>query len=167
MKEISDVQLRARAEELISALRGQNLKFGAAESCTGGLISKTITDIPGCSDVFYGGVVSYDNSVKAGVLGVDKKTLVSLGAVSADVAMQMAIGAAEALGVDIAAAVTGIAGPGGGTDEKPVGLVYIAVCAGGERVLCEKCKFDGTREEIRNATAYRAMTMALETIINA
>lgn len=167
MQKISDVLVNEKAAELVAAFKEANLTFGTAESCTGGLIAKSVTDIAGASEIYLGSVVSYANSVKRKLLGVKKKTLDTLGAVSGRCALEMAQGARRALGVDIAVAVTGIAGPGGGTDEKPVGLVYIAVCAGGERVLCEKCKFDGTREEIRNATAYRAMTMALETIINA
>ena len=89
---------------------------------------------------------------------------VPVGAVSADVAMQMALGAKEALGVSVSVAVTGIAGPGGGSDEKPVGLVYISVCHGDDRLICEECRFDGTRDEIRKATAYRAIGAVIEAI---
>ena len=149
------------AEKLISAFKAKKMTFGTAESCTGGLIAKTVTDIPGASEVFYGGVVSYDNSVKSGVLGVRSETLASVGAVSEETARQMALGAKTILGVDVSVAVTGIAGPGGGTAEKPVGLVYIAACDRSGGVICERCLFDGSRDEIRNSTAYRAMEMAI------
>ena len=164
MQDKNKISLNALANELILRLREKRLTFGTAESCTGGLISKTVTDIAGCSDVFLGGVVSYANSVKEGLLGVDKKTLAAVGAVSAEVAMQMALGAKEALGADVTVAVTGIAGPGGGSEEKPVGLVYISVCHGDDKLVCEECHFDGTREEIRNASACRALSMALDAI---
>lgn len=161
MPEISDVLVNEKAAELVAAFKDAKATFGTAESCTGGLIAKSVTDVAGASEIYLGSVVSYANSVKAGVLGVSEKTLASVGAVSADTAMQMALGARDALGVDIAVAVTGIAGPGGGTDEKPVGLVYIAVCSAGDRVICEKCNFAGSRDEIRKQTALAAMDMAI------
>ena len=164
MSELNEIMLNDLTNELILRLREKKLTFGTAESCTGGLISKTVTDIAGCSDVFLGGIVSYANSVKEGLLGVDEKTLWAIGAVSPEVAMRMALGAKEALGADVTVAVTGIAGPGGGSHETPVGLVYIAVCHGDDKLVCEECRFDGTREEIRNAAAYRALSMALDAI---
>ena len=166
MQKVSDVLVKESASALIAALKAKKKTFGTAESCTGGLIAKTLTDIPGASEVFYGSVVSYDNSVKIALLGVKKETLAAVGAVSEDVARQMAEGAKARLGVDITVAVTGIAGPGGGTAEKPVGLVYIAVCDENGKTKCEKCLFDGTREEIRNATARRAMQSATEAVLN-
>ena len=161
MQKISALQLSDKAKELCAALEKKNMTVGFAESCTGGLIGKTVTDIPGASKVFLGGIISYANEVKSGVLGVSRATLDAVGAVSADVAMQMALGAREVLGVDFSASVTGIAGPGGGSDEKPVGTVYIAVCYGDDRVICEKYKFDGEREDVRIATAYTALDMIL------
>lgn len=165
MQEISDVRVNEKAAELIAAFKEKKMTFGTAESCTGGLISKSITDIPGASEIFLGSVVSYANSVKSGVLGVSERSLLSVGAVSADVAMQMALGARDALGVDVAVSVTGIAGPDGGTEEKPVGLVYIAVCFSDDRVICEKCNFSGDRESIRKQTAVYAMDMAIKTVL--
>ena len=164
MPEISDVSINEAAVSLIEKLRERKLTFGTAESCTGGLIAKSVTDVPGCSDVFFGGVVSYDNSVKTGVLGVEKATLASVGAVSADTAMQMALGAKSALGVDVSVATTGIAGPGGGSDEKPVGLVYIAVCTEDDRLICEECRFSGTRDEIRRAACSFAIGLAKDNV---
>ncbi|WP_078127423.1 nicotinamide-nucleotide amidohydrolase family protein [Leptospira alexanderi] len=114
-------------EELPKLLVERKIKVGTAESCTGGLIAKTLTDVPGSSEYFYGGVVSYDNGVKSGLLGVKRGTLDEFGAVSAETAKEMAEGALDALGVDYSISVTGIAGPGGGTPQKKVGLVYIGI----------------------------------------
>ncbi|MBQ8737904.1 MAG: nicotinamide-nucleotide amidohydrolase family protein [Clostridia bacterium] len=112
-------------EKLVSILKKKNLTISTAESCTGGLVAKCFTDISGVSEVFYGGVVSYDNKVKMGVLGVEGSVLDTLGAVSSPVAEQMARGVCRACFTDIGISTTGIAGPGGGTKEKPVGTVYI------------------------------------------
>ncbi|EMJ93247.1 nicotinamide-nucleotide amidohydrolase family protein [Leptospira alstonii] len=114
-------------EELPKLLVERKIKVGTAESCTGGLIAKTFTDVPGSSAYFYGGVVSYDNGVKSGLLGVKRGTLDEFGAVSAETAKEMAEGALVALGVDYSISVTGIAGPGGGTPQKKVGLVYFGI----------------------------------------
>ena len=104
-------------------LRARGMTLAVAESCTGGLLSKRITDVPGCSDYYKGGVCSYSNDVKMRVLNVSAETLEAKGAVSPEVAEQMARGVAEALGADVGVGITGIAGPDGGTEEKPVGLV--------------------------------------------
>lgn len=112
---------------LVLALRERNLTVATAESCTGGLVAKRIVDISGCSDVFLGGAVTYANSAKVKMLGVSEKTLDSVGAVSEDTAAEMARGIRLALGSDIGISTTGIAGPGGGTPEKPVGTVFIGV----------------------------------------
>ncbi len=118
-------------EKLVSILREKKLTISTAESCTGGLVAKCFTDISGVSEVFYGGVVSYDNKVKMGVLGVEKGVLDTLGAVSSPVAEQMARGVSRACFTDIGISTTGIAGPGGGTPEKPVGTVYIGAFLNG------------------------------------
>jgi nicotinamide-nucleotide amidase len=113
-------------EELVLELaREQGLTLGTAESCTGGLVAARLTSVPGASDVLRGGIVAYENGVKLAQLGVPAETLVAHGAVSAETATAMAEGARKSLGVDVAVAVTGIAGPGGGTPEKPVGLVHL------------------------------------------
>ena len=112
-------------ERLVSLLKEKKLTISVAESCTGGLVAKHFTDIAGVSEVFYGGVVSYDNKVKMGILGVEESVLSTQGAVSSTTAMQMAKGVAKACYTDIGISTTGIAGPGGGTKEKPVGTVYI------------------------------------------
>ncbi len=119
------------ANELVALLKEKGLTISCAESCTGGLVAKTITDVSGCSSVFYGGVVSYDNSVKMGLLGVREDTLRAFGAVSEQTAKEMAIGVSKACKTDIGISTTGIAGPDGGSAEKPVGTVYIGICIDG------------------------------------
>lgn len=133
---------------LVHLLRERRLTLATAESCTGGLIAARITDVPGSSAVFLGSVVSYANEVKASMLGVPEAVLAKFGAVSEQTAAAMAAGARERLGADVAVSVTGIAGPDGGTPEKPVGLVYLhAIGPGGERRLT--LDLPGDRETIR------------------
>ena len=139
-------------------LRQRGLTLAVAESCTGGLLSKRITDIPGCSDYYLGGVCSYANSVKMNVLGVKKETLDAVGAVSPEVAEQMAEGVARALGADIGVGTTGIAGPGGGTDDKPVGLVYISVWYKGQHFTRKMQSMNG-RDRIRMQAASTALDL--------
>lgn len=137
-----------------AAARGWSV--GAAESCTGGLLGGRLTAIPGSSRTFRGAVVAYDNAVKTTALGVDAGLIAEHGAVSEAVARAMARGARLALGVDAAAAVTGIAGPGGGTPEKPVGTVWLAACAG-DREVAHRAVFPGNRAEIRARAAQGAL----------
>ncbi len=146
------------ATPLIEALRARGVRLAVAESCTGGLISAAITDVPGASDVFACGFITYSNPSKTRMLGVSRWKLYKHGAVSAEVATQMAEAARKRARVDIAVAVTGIAGPAGGSEEKPVGLVFIAV-ATATKTTVEKCLFTGTRDDIRNRTAARAFEM--------
>ena len=152
------------AEKLVTLAREKNITFGTAESCTGGLISAAVTDISGASAVFWGGIVSYDNRVKENLLGVEHETLVTLGAVSAKTAEQMAVGAVRALSVVFAVSVTGIAGPGGGTPEKPVGLVYIAVASTKGVSSVNENHFKGEREEVRRQTVETALSMLISAI---
>ena len=137
------------ASTLGELLRARGLTLALAESCTGGLIGSLITDIAGSSDYFLGSAVTYANSAKAGLLGVHEQTLATAGAVSAETAAQMAQGARRLYGADIAAAVTGIAGPGGGTPEKPTGLTYIHLSAAdaeiGERHVWEADRLGNKR----------------------
>lgn len=147
---------RSTAELVVDLLRDRGLTLGTAESCTGGLVAARITDVPGSSDVFLGSIVSYADSVKRDRLGVPDHVLAAHGAVSAETAEAMAAGARAALGVDVAVSVTGIAGPGGGTEEKPVGLVYLhAVGPDGE--LSRRLDFPGDRETIRLRAAVAAL----------
>jgi nicotinamide-nucleotide amidase len=137
-------------------LRDRGLTLATAESCTGGLVSVRLTDVPGSSDVFAGGIVAYSNDVKAGQLGVPEDVLREHGAVSAETAAAMARGALERVGADVAVSVTGVAGPGGGTGEKPVGLVFLHASGPmGEKHL--RFDFPGDRATIRGRAAVAAL----------
>jgi nicotinamide-nucleotide amidase len=146
-------------EELVlDACRTQGLTLATAESCTGGLVAARLTSIPGSSDAFLGAVVAYADEVKAAELGVPGSVLERHGAVSAETAAAMATGARERLGAGVAVAVTGVAGPGGATADKPVGLVYLAMSGTlGERV--RRAHFPGDRERIRHQASQAALEM--------
>ena len=149
----------ATAALVLERLRERGLTLATAESCTGGLVAARLTDVPGSSDVFAGGVVAYANGVKHAQLGVPDDVLAAHGAVSAETAAAMAEGARRRLGVDVAVSVTGVAGPDGGTPEKPVGLVYLhAAGPDGERTL--RLDLPGDRETVR----LRATTAALHLV---
>ena len=154
---------QATVHALIRELRSRKLVIGTAESCTAGMIASEIGDIPGASDVFEGGIVSYANEVKMNVLGVPSAVLEAHGAVSEECASHMARGALRVLGTDIAVSVTGIAGPGGGTEEKPVGTVCFGVAMSDGRVHTETMHFNPryTRMKIRRRTAAHAMMLAI------
>ncbi len=165
MRKIPSVlSINTLAETLVTLAREKNITFGTAESCTGGMISAAVTGVSGASAVFYGGVVSYDNSVKRGLLGVKEETLSTVGAVSPETAKEMSMGAAKALSVDFAVSVTGIAGPGGGTPTKPVGLVYISTASKNGVIAVKENRFDGNREEIRLQSVEAALTMLIHAI---
>ncbi|MBO7193885.1 MAG: CinA family protein [Bacteroidaceae bacterium] len=119
--------IRELAAELVTLLAERSLTVATAESCTGGAIASAITKVPGCSDVMLGGVVAYHNDIKHRILGVSKDTLFRYGAVSEATVREMVVGVADRFGVSCAVATSGIAGPGGGTPEKPVGTVWVAV----------------------------------------
>lgn len=144
------------AAVLLARARQRGSRIAVAESCTGGLVGARITAIPGSSDVFVGGVIAYDNAVKSSGLGVDPALLAAHGAVSEPVAGAMAAGAAARFGTDLSLAVTGIAGPSGGTEDKPVGLVCFGTCVAGE-VETFRYVFPGTRHEIRARAAQVAL----------
>lgn len=152
----------AAVTALLAELRKKNKTFATAESCTCGMISSRIGDIPGASDIFMGGVVSYANEVKMNVLGVPETTLKTVGAVSEECAGFMAAGARKVCGADIAVSVTGIAGPGGGTDEKPVGTVCFGI-ADEKGVYTETKHFNGKndRAKIRRLTTAHAMMLVI------
>ena len=152
---------------LLSALRERKLTVGTAESCTAGMISARIADIPGSSDVLLGGIVSYSNGIKMKLLGVSEKTLREHGAVSEECAREMADGARGALGCDIAVSVTGIAGPGGGTPDKPVGTVCFGIStADGARTKTERFGEAGGRNAVRTLTVAAALGMIEDEIKN-
>jgi PncC family amidohydrolase len=158
---MSQRMLTSEAEAVGQLLRARGQTVATAESCTGGLIGDALTDFPGSSDYFLGGVIAYANSVKQGILGVRPGTLSVLGAVSEETAIQMARGARRLLHADYALSVTGIAGPSGGTRQKPVGLVYIALIGPGvER--CERHVWQGGRLANKRASARRALQMLIE-----
>ncbi len=148
------------AEVVLARARERHCRIVTAESCTGGLVGARLTAIPGSSDVYLGGVVAYDNAVKVGQLGVSPGLLEEHGAVSEAVARAMASGITARLGAEAGIAVTGIAGPSGGTPEKPVGLVFIATAVAGE-VLSYRHVLPGGREEIRVRTAQLALSYLL------
>lgn len=142
--------------------RGQSI--AAAESCTGGMLGMRLTAIPGSSDVFLGGIVAYDNRIKEAQLGVQAATLAAHGAVSEPVAAEMAAGVRDRLGADIGVGITGVAGPAGGTADKPVGMVCLAV-ATPERPIARTVRFAGDRHEIRARAAQAALDMIRRTLL--
>jgi nicotinamide-nucleotide amidase len=148
-------------EMVLDLAREQGLSLAAAESCTGGLVAARLTSVPGSSDAFRGGIVSYDNEVKHAQLGVSEATLATHGAVSAETASEMAVGAREALRADVAVSVTGIAGPGGGTPEKPVGLVYVHASGPGVD-LPRELRLPGDREAVRRRATVVALHLLRE-----
>ena len=135
------------AEIVLTYLRRHGLTMATAESCTGGNIAHKITEIAGCSDSYVGSVVSYSNDVKTGLLGVSRDDLERYGAVSREVVEQMAAGVCRATGADCSVATSGIAGPGGGTPDKPVGTVWTAVCVKGH-VTSRLLKLPGNRSRV-------------------
>jgi len=137
---------------------GKLLTIGTAESATGGRIADKLTNVPGSSDYFKGSVVAYSNEVKINLLGVKRETIESYGAVSEQTAIEMSQGGRKLLGVDICISDTGIAGPSGGSPEKPVGLFYLGLSAKGEK-LSQKCVFHGSREENKKDAAEAMLNM--------
>ena len=150
-------------EQLQERCLAGGVTVAAAESCTGGLIAKLITDVAGSSGYFLGGVVTYSNVAKTELLGVPVEQLAAHGAVSAQVARAMAVGVRHRTGADLAVAVTGISGPGGGSPAKPVGLTYVAV-AGGAGVDVRRFVWSGDRSGNREATARAALELLLELV---
>jgi len=139
-------------------LRQAGLTVATAESCTGGLVAKRITDVPGSSDYFLGGVTAYDNRVKTDVLSVPAAMLAEHGAVSREVAAAMAEGVCRLLGADCSLSTTGVAGPAGGSEAKPVGLVYIGSVVKGVTEV-ERMQFPGQREHVRERAAFAALDL--------
>ena len=148
-----------QATDVLDRCRKLGLRLATAESCTGGLIASCLTAVPGSSDVFDRGFVTYDNAAKVEMLGVAETSLAAHGAVSEAVACAMAEGALENAAVQIAVATTGIAGPGGGTKTKPVGLVYIAVAGLGRKTRCTKNVIKGNRESVRFTAMEQSLSM--------
>ncbi len=152
-------------EEVVVLLQKNKLKVTFAESCTGGLLAARLVNVPGASEVFKSSVVTYSNKAKRKLLGVNKCTLKVFGAVSSQTAAEMAIGAMRRLGADVSVSITGIAGPGGGTDKKPVGLVYIACNVLGN-VTVKECHFSGDRLDVRKSSAEAALLLMKDCLMN-
>jgi len=151
------------AIEVLMACRARGWHVGTAESCTGGLVGGALTAIAGSSDVVEGGFITYSNEVKTALLGVPKDLLDRVGAVSAEVAAAMAQGVLNNIvGTDLAVSITGIAGPGGGTATKPVGLVYFGVACRGKEGMTERHVFPGDRQAVRAAAVRRALTLLFD-----
>ena len=140
--------LIALSESIINVLKKNKQTLAAAESCTGGLLSACLTDVPGSSTAFFGGIIAYDNSVKTDILKVSAQTLMDHGAVSEECALEMAASVKSLLHTSASISITGIAGPGGGTAQKPVGTVYIAAIYG-EQKLVTRYQFQGDRSSVR------------------
>ena len=151
-------------EKLVTTLSQQGKTLCTAESCTGGLIAATITDIPGASAIFDRAFITYSNQAKQDMIGVSANTLNKHGAVSYETAQQMAEGALKTANTDIAIACTGIAGPDGGTAEKPVGLVYIGIAYKGGDTQVYKKKYTGDRQAVRTQTVWDSLKSVLTTI---
>lgn len=154
------MSLRQTSKKMGVLLTKKNQTLGIAESCTGGVIAAAITEIPGSSNYFYGGLVSYANRTKQELLGVSKKVLKTKGAVSKETALQMVRGARKVFKTDWSISVTGIAGPSGGTPTKPVGLVFYAV-RGPKIEVVKKNVFKGNRRRIQNSAAKAALELLI------
>ncbi len=154
------------AEAVSQILRERRMTIATAESCTGGLIAKQLTGVEGASDVFAGGIVAYSNEAKVALLGVGTVDIAEHGAVSETVANQLALGVADLLNSDIGVGVTGVAGPSGGTEEKPVGTVWIATSFGGE-VAARICRYSGGREAVRAKAGQAALAAVYRRLVDA
>jgi PncC family amidohydrolase len=154
--------LKNQITEILNSAQKKNLKIATAESCTGGLLSALFTEISGSSKIFERGFVTYSNEAKISMLEVKKETLEKFGAVSEEVAKEMAIGAIKNSLADLSVAITGIAGPDGGTDEKPVGLVHIA-CFNkkNQKLISRKFNFSGDRFEIRKSALISSLQLLM------
>ena len=155
-------QLRELAERLGVELQAAGLKLASAESCTGGWLAKVITDIPGSSSWFRASIVSYSNEAKQSLLGVSAETLETCGAVSGETVAEMVAGVFEHTDADVAVSISGIAGPGGGSEEKPVGLVWFGWGRRGETVSADRVVFDGDREAVRRQSVAMALARLIE-----
>lgn len=154
------------AEKLYKTLLANNMKLATAESCTGGMVAAAITDIPGSSAVFERGFVTYSNEAKSEMLGVPAHLIATVGAVSREVAVAMAVGALDHANADISVAVTGVAGPAGGSPQKPVGLVHFSVARQGAPTIHDVQKFGSlSRADIRAKATAHALTLVLAQLV--
>ena len=148
-------------DKIVLGLREKRYTITTAESCTGGLLAGRILNVSGASEVYNEGHITYSNEAKERILGVRHETLEAYGAVSKETAAEMALGAAKAANANVGLSTTGIAGPGGGTPEKPVGLIYIG-CSYNGIVEVRECRFHGNREENRNATVEASLQLLFD-----
>ena len=158
---MSEESIRHLAEAVLTACRDKGMKLATAESCTGGMVAAALTDIAGSSDVVERGFVTYSNEAKSELLGVPPALIAAQGAVSAEVAAAMAEGALTRAPVDLSVAITGVAGPGGGTATKPVGLVWFGCGRRGGQMTTETHIFSGDRAAVRVAATRRALELLL------
>ena len=155
--------MKSIEEQVVHALQERNYTVATAESCTGGLVAGTILNVSGASAVFNEGYITYSNEAKNRILGVSKATLECFGAVSEETAREMAEGVAKVADADVGISTTGIAGPGGGTPEKPVGLIYVG-CFVRNRTYVKELRLTGNREENRQKTVQEALEFVLNKI---
>jgi nicotinamide-nucleotide amidase len=158
----TEQELKDLAEELGACMKDKGVKLASAESCTGGWLAKIITDIPGSSEWFTGSVVCYSNESKMSLLDVKENTLTNFGAVSGDTVIEMVDGLFEHTNADVAVGISGIAGPDGGTDEKPVGLVWLSWGKRDESVYAKPYNFEGNREDVRKQSIAQMLNNLLD-----
>jgi nicotinamide-nucleotide amidase len=158
--------IAATAKKAIEGLKHGKLSVATAESCTGGLVAGALTSVSGSSDVVYGGFVTYANTAKTAMIGVPARLIRDYGAVSAQVARAMADGARSKAGVDLAVSVTGVAGPSGGSEKKPVGLVYLACANHDGTKVVEKRLGDLGRDGVREAAVLAALELLVDVVAN-
>ncbi len=157
---VFDDEIVEAASKVIANAKAQGLTLGCVESCTGGLVGSALTAIPGSSEAFAGGLITYSNQLKNRLVGVGHETLEQHGAVSSQVAAHMAMGGLSVLGVHRCVSITGIAGPDGGTEDKPVGTVWFGLAIGGiDEVKCSLANFQGDREQVRIQSVLTALVI--------
>ena len=155
-----------KIDDLCKLLMDKGMTIATAESCTGGMLGAALTSVPGISDCYGYGVVTYSNEAKEKLLGVNHNTLAEHGAVSPETALEMACGALNISGADIAVSITGIAGPGGGTLEKPVGLVYVGIAQKDLKNSVHKLMLKGNRQEVRSQVIDNVIRLIIDSIKN-
>ena len=163
--DITEQDLRLLAQQLGQCLTAKGLKLASAESCTGGWLAKIITDIPGSSAWFTGSVVSYSNEAKHSLLDVSEATLNEFGAVSGETVLEMADGVFGRTDADVAVCISGIAGPDGGSEDKPVGLVWLSWGKRDKSVFANPFNFDGDREQVRKQSLRQALHCLLDLLV--